>query len=57
MKVTKNWWEWASDLSAQRLRDVHDAIATHLAVSGSLTPLDALMLKVVKAEISKRYDA
>lgn len=57
MKVTKNWWEWASDLPAQRLRDIHDGIQTHLAVSGALTPLDALMLKVVKAELSNRYDA
>ena len=57
MKVSPAWREWVADLPAQRLRDLHDSIATHLAVAGALTAVDELMLKLTKAELASRYEA
>lgn len=55
MKVTANWRDWASNLSAQRLRDIKDGIDTHRQVTGSITEADQLLLKVCTAEMETRY--
>jgi hypothetical protein len=55
MRVTAAWKEWASDLSAQRLRDLKDAIETHHSVTGSLTDPDQMLLKLLTQEIETRY--
>jgi hypothetical protein len=55
MRVTAGWREWASDLSAQRLRDLLDAIQTHQQVKGSITEADQMLQKVLTQEIEMRY--
>jgi hypothetical protein len=48
-------YEWVSDLSEYRLRDLFDAINNHERVTGSLTPVDVALRKALKNEIDRRY--
>jgi hypothetical protein len=55
MKITARWREWASNLSPQRLRDLHDGIKTDLLVFGAITEADQFLLKLTTQELEMRY--
>ena len=55
MRVTQKWTDWATRLTAVRLRQLIQQLDDQMAMFGQLDEVDSVMLKALSAEIERRY--